>query len=426
MKTEFDKISGVRGELKLPGDKSISHRAVMFACMARGSSEIENLSDSEDVKSTVNCFKQLGCTFSENKGKLIINGKGYKNFSEPQSALDAGNSGTTARLLTGILSAQNFKTKIIGDESLSRRPMGRIIEPLRKMGAKITASSNNTLPLEISPTENLNAIEYELPVPSAQVKSAVLLAGLHLDTETKVIETVPSRNHTENLLNLKVNKVGNKTVIFSSAENYPEPKKYFVPSDISSAAFFIVLTLLSEKGELKLKNILLNETRSGILEILVKMGGQITVENIRESNKEKYGDIVVKSGKLRNIEIPKEIIPNIIDEIPVLSLAGLFAEGAFKIRNCKELRFKESDRIKALCENYKKLGVNVNEFDDGFELNGIASKSKPIFDSFGDHRIAMTFAVASMLLDDGGAVENFECVKISNPDFINQLRKVVT
>ncbi len=426
MTQNFNRISEVKGELNLPGDKSISHRAVMFACLADGVSEIQNLSDSEDVKSTIKCFEQLGCSFSERNGKLIVKGKGFKNFSQPPKKLDAGNSGTTARLITGILSVQSFTSTVIGDESLSKRPMGRIIEPLRKMGAKIESSPGNTLPLHIYPSTGLKAIEYSLPVPSAQVKSAVLLAGLHLDDETKVIETLPSRNHTENLLNLKVDKGENGTVIYSSSEKYPLPKNYFIPSDISSAAFFIVLALLAEKSELMLKNILLNETRSGILEILKKMGGNILVENIRESNKEKYGDIFVRNSRLNNIEISKGIIPNIIDEIPILSLAGLFAEGEFKIRGCKELRYKESDRIKALCENYKKLGVNVIEYDDGFELSGTPSITKPVFDSFGDHRIAMTFSVASMLLSDGGSVENFECVKISNPDFINQLRKVVT
>lgn len=426
MTQNFNRISEVKGELNLPGDKSISHRAVMFACLADGVSEIQNLSDSEDVKSTIKCFEQLGCSFSERNGKLIVKGKGFKNFSQPPKELDAGNSGTTARLITGILSAQSFTSTVIGDESLSKRPMGRIIEPLRKMGAKIESSTGNTLPLHIYPSTGLKAIEYSLPVSSAQVKSAVLLAGLHLDDETKVIETTPSRNHTENLLNLKVDKGENGTVIYSSSEKYPLPRNYFVPSDISSAAFFIVLALLAEKSELMLKNILLNETRSGILEILKKMGGNILVENIRESNKEKYGDIFVRNSRLNNIEISKEIIPNIIDEIPILSLAGLFAEGEFKIRECKELRYKESDRIKALCENYKKLGVNVIEYDDGFELSGTPSITKPVFDSFGDHRIAMTFSVASMLLSNGGLVENFECVKISNPGFINQLRKVVT
>ncbi len=424
MRQSFNRIAEVKGELNLPGDKSISHRAVMFACLAGGISEIHNLSASEDVKSTINCFRQLGCSFSGTDKTLIVEGKGFKKFTRPQNELDAGNSGTTARLLTGILSAQDFTSTIIGDESLSKRPMERITEPLTKMGAVIETSETGTLPLRIFPSSGLNAIEYVLPVPSAQVKSAVLLAGLHLDEETKVIETVPSRNHTENMLNLKVNREGNGTVIYASSANYPLPQNYFVPSDISSAAFFIVLSLLTGASELILKNILLNETRSGILEVLRKMGGKISVENIRESNKEKYGDIIVKNSQLENVKIPGNIIPNIIDEIPVLSLAGLFAGGKFEIRNCKELRYKESDRIKALCENYKRLGVDVAEFDDGFELSGVPSVAKPVFDSFGDHRIAMTFAIASLLLEEGGEVENFECVKISNPGFLEQLKRV--
>ncbi len=424
MKREFEKINEVKGELELPGDKSISHRAVMFSCLAGGVSEISNLSGSEDVKSTVKCFENLGCGFNKDAAKLIVTGKGFKNFSEPHKALYAGNSGTTARLITGILVAQKFKTRITGDESLSRRPMERIIKPLRQMGAKIEASDGNTLPVTVYPVENLKPVKYELPVPSAQVKSSVLLAGLHLEGETKIIETVPSRNHTENMLNLKIETDGNRRVIFVSRKNYPAPDSYFVPSDISTAAFFIVLTLLAPKGEILIKNVLLNETRSGVLEILKRMGGKISILDKRISNNEPYGDLLVSSSTLHNIGIPAEIIPNIIDEIPVISLAGIFAEGNFRIENCKELRYKESDRIKALCENYRKLGIEVNEFEDGFELTGYPQKLSGNFDSYGDHRIAMTFAIASVLLPQGGTVDNFEYVKISNPDFIKQLEKI--
>ncbi len=424
MMQTFEHISKVKGELNLPGDKSISHRAVMFSCLAEGTSQIENLSDSEDVKSTISCFKQLGCNIFSGPDKIIVEGKGYKKLEKPSAELYAGNSGTTARLISGILSAQNFVSVITGDKSLSKRPMLRIVEPLKQMGANIEASRDGTLPIKIFPSGSLHHIKYKLPVPSAQVKSAILLAGLHLNEKTEVIEEIPSRNHTEKLLNLEVEKRNGENIIRVSRANYPVAAKYFVPSDISTAAFFIVLTLLIKNSELKINNVSLNETRSGIIKILKSMGADISITGIKQSNNEPFGDVIVKSSNLQNVEIPEDVIPNIIDEIPILSLAGLFAEGNFRINNCKELRYKESDRIKALCENYKRLGIEVNEFEDGFELIGRPQLKRTVFESYGDHRIAMTFAVASLLLEEGGAVENFECVKISNPGFIEQLQRI--
>jgi len=421
----FNKINNVLGELNLPGDKSISHRAVIFSSLAKGKSTIKNLSNGEDVKSTMNCFEMLGCEISLNNDLVLINGKGYKGFSKPKNEIDAGNSGTTARLLSGILIAQNFESIIIGDESLSQRPMKRILHPLKLMGGKIFSSEKETLPLKIFPTENLNSISYELPVPSAQVKSAILLAGLHLEEETCVIENEQTRNHTEILLNLKTEKRDNKVLIYSSKINYPEPNNYFIPSDISTAAFFIVLTLLSKNSSLVIKNVTLNPTRIGIINLLKEMGGNIEFDNVESNSNELFGDLIVKSSELHNIEIDKKIIPNIIDEIPVLSVAGLFAEGDFIITNAKELRVKESDRIKSLVYNYKILGVNVEEFEDGFRLNGKIKNYNPTFESFNDHRIAMAFSILSLLLDNGGKINNFECVKISNPNFLKQLKLII-
>lgn len=425
MKENFSHITKVKGDLYLPGDKSISHRAIMFSALADGESVINNCSTSEDVESTIKCFRQLGCAISRNSNEILVLGKGYKGFKKPERILDAGNSGTTARLITGILSAQDFSSTIVGDKSLSRRPMRRIIDPLKQMGAEISASSQDTLPLIIKPSDSLRPIVYKLPVPSAQVKSSILLSGLHLDEATKVIEYIPSRNHTENMLNLQVTKDNNEKIISVSKNNFPVPQNYFIPSDISSAAFFIVLTLLLKDSNITIKNVSLNESRTGILRVLEFMGAEFEINNVNNSANEFYGDLNVKSKNLVNVEIPETLIPNIIDEIPILSIAGIFAEGEFTIRGAKELRFKETDRIKAMCDNFDKLGLTVEEYEDGFTVGGTITSSDVLFESFGDHRIAMSFAVLSLLLKDGGAVNDFDCVRISNPDFVEQLNSIV-
>lgn len=420
----FDKINKITGTLKLPGDKSISHRAVMLASMADGKSTISNLSNAEDVISTINCFRQLGCNISESENLVVVNGRGFKGFTEPAKPLYAGNSGTTARLISGILAAQSFRTVITGDESLSIRPMKRIIDPLSRMGAELLPTEQGTLPMEILPAADFHSITYELPVASAQVKSAVLLAGLHLHNETTVIETTPSRDHTEKLLNLKVDNVSGKRIITSSRKDYPIPSEYFVPSDISTSAFFMVLALLVKDSHLIISNVSLNESRTGVINILREMGGNIETENIRNTLGEIYGDIVVKgTGKLLNVDIPASIIPNIIDEIPILSIAGAFADGDFRISSAKELRFKETDRIKALCYNFRLAGLNAEETDDGFIISGNPNGSEVTFESFHDHRIAMSFAVFSSIIGSG-RIKDFECVNISNPDFLHQIKSI--
>ena len=425
MNQKFNKIESVNGELALPGDKSISHRAVIFSCMAKGISEIDNLSNGEDVRSTLKCFSELGVTSKWENEKLIIEGKGFKNFNAPVNNLDAGNSGTTARLLAGFLSAQPFESTLIGDESLSQRPMKRVIEPLSLMGAKFSATPKLTLPLTIHQTEKLSPITYEMPVASAQVKSSLLLAGLHLEEETCVIESEQTRNHTEVMLGLRVHEKEGKRFIYSSQKNYPSAQNYFVPSNISSAAFFIVLTLLAKNSEVILQHVSLNETRTGIIKVLKEMGANIEITNKQTSNNEVYGDLIVRSSELHSIEIPKEIISNIIDEIPILSVATVLGTGKFEIRNATELRVKESDRISALVHNYKILELDVEEFPDGFSVSGSIQKEYPIFESFHDHRIAMAFAILSMFLKNGGSISNFDCVKISNPQFLAQVNSLI-
>jgi len=421
---KIEKINRIKGELNLPGDKSISHRAVMFSSMAKGESIVRNYLNSADVNSTINCFRELGCEITVENTNLRIEGRGCKGFTKPKSNLDAGNSGTTTRLISGILAAHDFDTTIIGDESLSKRPMKRIVDPLSKMGAILKPSIDGTLPLNIYPSSNFHNIEFDMDVASAQVKSAVLLAGLHLEDETIVIEHAKTRNHTETLLGLRVEEDEDQRKIFVSKSDYPQAKEYLVPSDISTASFFIILTLLTKQSELRLKNVLLNDTRIGILKVLNQMNANIQVENEVERNGEKSGDLIIKSSSLTNAKIEKDIIPNIIDEIPILSVAGIFAEGNFVVRNAKELRFKESDRISAMCENYKKLGLTYNEYDDGFEVFGKIKNSDVLIETFNDHRIAMAFSILGMLTDKQIKINNFECVSVSNPEFLNQLKVI--
>ncbi len=421
---KIEKVLGVKGELTLPGDKSISHRAVMFSAMADGKSIVLNYLNSEDVNSTIGCFRKLGCKIEQTETRLSIEGRGFGGFTKPDTSLDAGNSGTTTRLISGILSAQKFETKIMGDASLSKRPMKRVVNPLTEMSAKIETSANGTLPMKIMPSKNLKAIEYDMKIASAQIKSAVLLAGLHLEEDTVVIEHSRTRNHTETLLGLKVEEFEGYRKIYSSKKNYPKPSKYIVPADISTASFFIVLALCSTNSELLLKNVLLNETRVGVIKVLTQMGGKIEIENERLSSGEKLGDLRIFSSHLTNVEIPKEIIPNIIDEIPILSIAGLFADGNFVIRNAKELRFKESDRIDAMCSNFRNLGIDCTEYEDGFEVGGTVTNRNVLVESFHDHRIAMAFAILGMLVGKNIKINNFESVAVSNPNFLHQIEAI--
>lgn len=424
MKKKFEKINKVNGELNLSGDKSISHRAVIFSSMAQGKSVIKNLSQGEDVKSTIKILQQLGAKLNEKEDHIIIEGCGFKGFKKSVEDLDCGNSGTSARLIAGLLSAQNFNSTLIGDESLSKRPMQRIIEPLSKMGAQFSLTENSTLPLTIIPKAEIIPINYEMPVASAQVKSAVLIAGLHSESETNIIESVQTRNHTEKMLGLPVKFENGKIISTASKKYYPGPTEYFIPGDISTSAFHIVLTLLSSNSELMIRNVSLNPTRTGFIDVLRQMGANIYFEDIRSSSNEEYGNVIVKSSSLKNISIDSQIIPNIIDEIPILTIAGIFAEGDFFVEDVSELRVKESDRIHSICSNLKQLGLQVEEMQNGFSISGSINKLNPIFESYNDHRIAMSFAVLSMLLENGGEVSGFECVNISNPKFVKQIQQI--
>ncbi len=424
MKQKFSYISKVRGELSLPGDKSISHRALIFSALADGKSTIKNLADSQDVNTTIECFAKLGVNIDKVGEVYRIEGAGFKGFNKPDSPLYCGNSGTTSRLISGVLAVQDFPTVITGDESLSNRPMGRIIEPLEKMGCKIK-SKDGKLPLHFLPSDKIKAIDYILPVASAQVKGAVLLAGLHSEDFTTVTENnLFTRDHTERMLGLPVEIIGEKKITKISSAFYPKPADYFIPGDISTAAFFIVLALLSKNSNILLRNISLNETRTNFLNLLIGMGANISITPKGSSNNELYGDVTVKSSELKNVEIDPDIIPGIIDEIPILSIAGAFAEGNFIVRGAKELRVKESDRINSICLNLEIAGFDIAEFDDGFSISGKLESSYQSFESYGDHRIAMAFSVLASLTEQGSEVNDFECVSVSNPNFLNQLQSI--
>lgn len=420
----FNKINKVSGTLSLLGDKSISHRALLISSLAAGKSVIRNIANSDDVSSTINCLKVLGIEFQQSKNELVVFGRGFRGYRNPLNALNCGNSGTTARLLAGILSAQKFESIITGDSSLSSRPMNRVIDPLTQMGCNIRSINDGKLSLNIIPSEKLQGISYNMPIASAQVKSAILFAGLHLDDETVVIESQQTRNHSENLLDLSVVKEEGIITSSVSKRNFPESKEYFIPGDVSSAMFFIVLTLLTKNSELVIKDVSLNSTRIECLNLLKRMGGNIQIEEKGISINEVYGNLLVKSSDLSNIKIENEIIPLIIDEIPILAVAGIFAEGVFELRGASELRVKESDRIKAICTNLLKVGLDVEEFDDGFRVSGSIKMQSQSFHSFGDHRIAMAFAILSSFLEAGGKVEEFECASVSNQDFLEQLSSI--
>ncbi len=414
-------MTKIKGEISLPGDKSISHRSALFASFSDGVSVFENFNFNDDCSATLNCIKQLGVNFEITDDKLKIYGKKLENWTESADILNAENSGTTTRLISALLANLTFPTKISGDSSLQKRPMKRIIEPLTRMGARIR-SQNGYLPMEFHPSIPLKGISYELPVASAQVKSAVLLAGLFAEDETEVIEYTQTRDHTERMLGLpiKINNDGSRS-IFSSRNIKITPLSMTIPGDFSSAAFFIAAALITPDSELLIKNVSLNPTRTGLLTILKRMGADLKIDLIREKP-EPMGNIAVKYSQLHNINIEKEIIPNIIDEIPILAVLASTAEGSFELQNAEELRYKESDRIRAIALNMKNTGIRIEELEDGFKMQGgqhfIGGKVK----TYGDHRIAMSFAIANLIADQEIILDNPECTAVSFPEFWSVLK----
>ncbi|AZT89908.1 3-phosphoshikimate 1-carboxyvinyltransferase [Caldicellulosiruptor changbaiensis] len=419
------KIEGrrkIRAKVTIPPDKSISHRSIMIGSLARGTTEIENFLFAEDCLSTINCFKKLGAEIEIKNDKVIVKGKNY-SLSAPQQVLDCGNSGTTTRLLLGILSTQEFEAVLDGDSSLRKRPMKRVTQPLGQMGACFEfLEKEDCLPIKVKGKKNLKPIDYTLPVSSAQVKSALIFAALKAEGKSVIKELPMSRDHTE--LMLKSAGADIATCFengFYKIEVMPsnlEALKIKVPSDISSAAFFIVLALICEDSEVIIENCILNPTRTGIIDILKQMGADIKIKNVQIQNGETIGTIVAKTSSLRGATVDKNDIPRIIDEIPILAVAAAFADGKTIIDNASELRVKESDRIKTTLEMLKNFGAECYELENGLEIVGSRDNLKAgVVNSYNDHRIAMAASILACAVDGESTITNAECVSISFPNF---------
>jgi len=432
------------GTIKLPGDKSISHRAAIFAAMAEGETRIENFATNADCASTLNCLRELGIPIRQDGSTVFVEGVGKTGFSKPSRPLDCGNSGTTMRLLAGVLAGQEFDSVLIGDDSLQMRPMRRIIEPLELMGTKIE-SANGKAPLRILAINSLKAINYKLPIASAQIKSCVLLAGLNANGQSKVqspkskTSISPSRDHTELMLKYLNAKISEEFIrsddlythsVSISGDSKLVAADIFVPADISSAAYFLVAAGCLGGSKIILRDVGLNETRSAIIQVLKRFGVNITAEGQRKENGETFANLRVNGGMNLSTDknsdrIDGDIIANIIDDIPILAVFGTQTENGLEIRDAAELRVKESDRIAAICENLRRMSANVEEFEDGFRVGKSDLKGAKV-DSFGDHRIAMAFSIAGLFAEGETEIIDADCVKISFPEFFQVLEDVVT
>jgi len=420
---KIEPAKSLTGTVQFPGDKSISHRYAMLGAIAEGPSEIHFFSTSADCQSTLSCLKQLGVKIERKDNVVTIAGAGLGGLRPAREPLDAGNSGSTMRMLAGILAGQPFRSVMVGDASLSRRPMKRVAEPLSLMGARIKSQQGGLPPLEIE-GGGLQPIRYEMPVASAQVKSAVLLAGLFAEGETEVIEKVRTRDHTEIALEQMGADVGrHQRTIAVRGRAHLEGKKLYVPGDFSSAAFFIVAALVTPHSNLMLHNVGLNPTRTGILDVLVPMGGRVKVVNLEMLNGELIGDLHVEASQLRGGEIPESAVPGLIDELPVLAVLGTQTQQGLTFRGAAELRVKESDRLAAVAENLRRMGAEVEEFPDGLRVAGRQTLRGAEIDPHDDHRIAMAFAVAGLVAQGATVIKNSSCVDISFPDFFATLAK---
>lgn len=421
----FKKVNKMQGEVTIPGDKSISHRAIMLGALANGTTEIQNFLQGADCLSTMTCFQKMGIEIENKKNCVTIKGNGIHGLKKPESILDVGNSGTTTRLMSGILAAQNFSCTLNGDASIQKRPMGRIITPLSQMGAEIISlNGNGCAPLQIN-GKNLHAIHYASPVASAQVKSAILLAGLYGDDVTSVTEPYVSRNHSELMLRYFGADV---KVEGTTASVHPVEKltgqQIIVPGDISSAAYFIVAGLIIPNSQVVIRNVGINPTRDGILRVCQEMGATITYENKREVSGEMVADLVVSSSNLHGTTIGGEIIPTLIDEIPAIAVLACFAEGKTVIKDAQELKVKESNRIDVMVNNLSKMGADITATDDGMIINGGKVLHGAVIDSKLDHRIAMSFAIAGLMADGETEITGAECVEISYPNFYSDLEQM--
>lgn len=411
---KINKMRSVRGEITVPGDKSISHRAVMLGALADGTTHISGFLKGADCLSTIDCFRKLGIDIEVNGNNVTVHGKGLHGLKKPSETLYTGNSGTTTRLLCGILSGQPFDTSVTGDASICKRPMGRVTKPLSLMGADI---ENEYCPLHIH-GKALKGIEYNMTVASAQVKTALILAALYAEGDTIIHEIEKSRDHTEVMLSamgadIKVNGL---TIKVGKTEKLA-PQDIVVPGDISSAAFFMVLGAVMPNSEITIKNVGINPTRTGIIDVFEDMGADMELVNKRSAAGEPVADIIIRSSKLKGTTIGGSVIPRLIDELPVIAVASVFAEGKTVIKDAEELKVKETNRIRAVVDEFKKCGIDIIETDDGMIING----GKPIhgadFKTYGDHRMAMSLAILAQLADGDSTLDDSKCVDVSYPTF---------
>lgn len=422
---KLTRIEKLQGEIAIPGDKSISHRAVMFGSLAKGTTHISNFLAGADCLATIDCFRKMGIEIEQDGTNVIVHGKGLHGLEKPEGLLDVGNSGTTTRLISGILAGQDFEVVLSGDASLNQRPMKRIMTPLRMMGAEIeSVNGNDCAPLKIT-GKKLNAIHYDSPVASAQVKSCVLLAGLYADGKTSVTEPALSRNHTE----LMLRSFGVEVESHDKTAEITPPDEMsavdiIVPGDISSAAYFIAAGLITPDSCIRLKNVGLNPTRDGLLRVCRQMGADIQMENVRDNGGEPAADLMIRTSRLKGTIVEGDLIPTLIDEIPVIALLAAFAEGETVIRDAQELRVKESDRIALTVDHLVKMGAEARGTEDGMIIHGGNPLHGAEIHCAYDHRIAMTFSIAGINADGETIIRDSECVDVSYPTFYEQLKSL--
>ena len=422
---KLHKAAHIRGEITVPGDKSISHRSVMFGSIAKGTTEIHNFLEGADCLSTIGCFRRMGIEIENKNGTVIVHGKGMHGLTAPSGTLDCGNSGTTTRLISGILAPQNFDVTLTGDESIQKRPMKRIIEPLSMMGAAIKSiRGNDCAPLKICGMP-LAGIHYTSKVASAQVKSAILLAGLYADGLTTVTEPQVSRNHTELMLKFFGAELESKetsVTIWPATELFGN--RIDVPGDISSSVYFVAAGLILPNSEVLIKNVGINPTRAGLIKVCEAMGADLTLLNENHGNAEPTADLLVRTSSLKACTIEGDIIPTLIDELPTIAMMACFAEGTTVIRDAAELKVKESNRIAIMVENLRAMGADVEETEDGMIIHGGKPLHGAVIDSHKDHRIAMTFAVAALAAEGETEIHDADCVNISYPAFYEELERL--
>lgn len=417
----IQKMKKAVGQIKVPGDKSISHRAVMLGSLANGVTEISGFLKGADCLSTIDCFRKMGIDIDINGENVTVHGNGLRGLKKPDEMLYTGNSGTTTRLLCGILAGQNFDTSITGDASIQKRPMGRVVQPLSMMGAKI---ENEYCPLYITGTK-LHGIDYKMPVASAQVKTAIILAGLYADGETVIHEIEKSRDHTELMLSaMGADLTVDNLDITVKPTNDLTAVNVDVPGDISSAAFFLVLGAIMPNSQITVTNVGINPTRTGIINVLKDMGADITLENVHTSAGETVADITVRSSSLKGTTVGGDIIPRLIDELPIIAVAAVFADGQTVIKDAQELKVKETNRIRAVVDEFNKCGIAITETDDGMIINGGKSIHGADFKTYGDHRMAMSLTVLAQLADGESTLDDSDCACVSYPTFFDDFYKL--